>query len=229
VDPRRHGFEVFKLSPKLRFGTRPLHGLVAVAVILAGSLVGPLVGSLLVLAWAQISETPLQALGFTAPPRWSVTLVAGAALGIVFKLAMKALVMPLLGAPPINASYHYLAGNAAALPWMVATVLISASFGEEVLFRGYLFERLGRLLGRGRAALVATVVLSSALFALAHYQGQGLPGVEQAVVTGLVFGGIFAWRRRIWFVMVAHAAFDLAAVALIYWGWEARVAHLVFR
>jgi hypothetical protein len=29
--------------------------------------------------------------------------------------------------------------------------------------------------------------------------------------------------------MCAHAAFDLAAVAIIYWNLEATVAHLVFK
>jgi membrane protease YdiL (CAAX protease family) len=209
-------------------GFGPL-GLAAVAVILAGSLAGPSVGALLVLGWAWISDTPPQALGFRTPRRWIVTLAAGIASGVLFKLVMKALVMPLLGAPPINASYHFLAGNAAALPGMIAAVLFSAGFCEEVLFRGYLFERLGKLLGPGPAAALATVLVSASVFALAHYTGQGLPGVEQAAVTGLVFGGIFLWRRQIWLLVVAHAAFDLTAIALIYWSWEERVAHLVFR
>jgi hypothetical protein len=30
-------------------------------------------------------------------------------------------------------------------------------------------------------------------------------------------------------LMCAHAAFDLAALAIIYWDLESRVAHLVFR
>ncbi len=73
-----------------------------------------------------------------------------------------------------------------------------------------------------------TVVLML-LFALGHYSNLGLPGVEQEVITGLVFGTIFAITCRIWMVMCAHAAFDLAAVAIIYWNLEATVAHLVFK
>ena len=34
---------------------------------------------------------------------------------------------------------------------------------------------------------------------------------------------------RIWMVMCAHAAYDLAAVAMIYWNLEAAVARLVFK
>ena len=40
---------------------------------------------------------------------------------------------------------------------------------------------------------------------------------------------IFAWRQQIWFLMVAHAAFDFTALAIIYWGWERTLAHLLFR
>jgi hypothetical protein len=142
---------------------------------------------------------------------------------------MKAIVMPLLGAPAINPAYHYLAGNRAALPWMVFTMIVSAGFAEETIFRGYLFERLGKLFGTGAGAKVSIVLLTSAVFALGHFSNMGLPGVEQAMITGLVFGTIFAVTRQIWLVMCAHAAFDLAAIAIIYWNIEADVAHLVFR
>jgi len=209
-------------------GFGPL-GLVAITAVLSGSLAGPLAGALLVFVWARFSETPLQALGFTRPRSWTLTVVWGVAIGIGLKIGMKSVVIPLLGASPINVSYHFLMGNAEALPRMVATVIISAGFGEEVFFRGYIFERLSKMLGRSRPALAATVLLSAVLFAMAHYYDQRLPGVAQAAVTGLVFGGIFAWRKQIWLVMVAHAAYDLVAVAMIYWNWEVSVAHLWFR
>ena len=204
-------------------------GVLAILLIVAGSVAGFSVSALLVLAWARFSDTPLRNLGFRPPRRWSVTIAGGLALGIVLKMVSKAIVMPLLGAPAVNATYHYLAGNAGALPWIVAAVLINAGFGEEVFFRGYLFERLGALLGSGMAALAGAVLLSTALFAMAHYHDQGVPGVEQAVLTGLVFGGVYAWRRQIWFVMIAHAAYDLAAIVIIYANWEEAVARLVVR
>ncbi len=204
-------------------------GWLAIFAIIAGSVAGPLVSAVLVLAWARLSQTPTRALGLAAPRSWTATVAVGVSLGIAFKLSMKALVMPLLGAPPLNTPYHYLAGNPAALPGMLAAVLASAGFGEEVVFRGYVFERLGKLLGRGKVALTAMILVSATLFALAHYPDQRLPGVEQAAVTGLVFGGIYAWRKQLWVVILAHAAFDLTAVALIYRGWEGPVAHLLFR
>ena len=184
---------------------------------------------MLVFIWARYSNTPLQDLGFRPPPNWTVAIVAGLLLGISLKLVLKSVVMPLLGAPAINAPYHYLVGNTAALPWLITIVLISASFGEEVFFRGYLFERLGKIFGTDKVGLAGTVLLSSALFALGHYRDQGLPGVEQAAMTGVVFGGAYAWRKQIWIPMIMHAGYDLTAIAIIYWNWEESIATLIFR
>jgi len=208
-------------------GFGPL-GLLAILLIVLTSVFKPL-SAILVLVWAWRSHTPWREIGYARPKSWLGTLAAGIVFGCALKLLMKVIVMPLLGAPAINPAYHYLAGNRAALPGMVFTMIVVAGFAEETLFRGYLFERLGKLFGTGAGAKVSIVLLTSALFALGHYSNLGLPGVEQAMITGLVFGTIFAITGRIWMVMCAHAAFDLAAVAIIYWNLEATVAHLVFK
>jgi membrane protease YdiL (CAAX protease family) len=212
---------------KLR-GFGPLGLLVILAVVLADAVIKPL-GAILVLVWARRSGTPWRELGFVRPKSWVATAAAGIVFGIAFKLLMKAIVMPLLGADPINSAFHFIAGNPAALPGMLYLVIVGAGFGEETVFRGFFFERLGKLLGAGVGAKIATVAITTILFALAHYSGQGLPGVEQATITGLVFGTIFAFTGEIWPVMFAHAAFDVTAVLIIYLDLEAYVAHLVFK
>jgi membrane protease YdiL (CAAX protease family) len=207
-------------------GFGPL-GLLAVVVILVSGT--PLLGGPLVLLWAYLSRTPWSEIGLGRPVRWATTIVGGIVFGVAFKLVMKAVVMPLLGADPINHTYHYLAANRAAIPRTLFAVVFGAGFGEEMVFRGFGFERLRKLLGRSAAATVAIVLFTSALFAAAHYSDQGLPGVQQAAFTGLVFGTIYGITGRIWMVMVAHAAFDIAAVAIIYWNLESTVAHLLIR
>ncbi len=216
-----------RLARQLR-GFGPL-GLAAILLILAGNFLFLPLSALLVLAWAQAAQTPWADLGLVRPRRRNRSLVIGIVFGALFKLTMKALVMPLLGAPPVNARYHYIAGNAAALPGMILLLIIGAGFGEEVLYRGYMFERLGTLFGRSRSAKIAAVLITATLFAAGHYADQGVPGVEQAAVTGLVYGGIFAVTGELFMLMVAHATFDLVALALIYWNLEPRIAHLFFR
>jgi membrane protease YdiL (CAAX protease family) len=92
-----------------------------------------------------------------------------------------------------------------------------------------MFERLGKLFGTGGWVTPLIVVVSAAWFGLVHYPVQGLAGVQQATIVGLVYGTIFALTGQIWMLMVAHAAFDLTAVALIYWNLEGGVAHFFFK
>jgi uncharacterized protein len=215
-----------RLAERLR-GFGPL-GIVAMLVVLAGNgLFAPL-SAVLVLAWARLSRTPWREIGYVRPASWLGGAAVGVAFGGALKLLLKSVVMPLLGAPPVNQAYHYLEGNPGALPWMLFAIVVGAGFGEETVFRGYLFERLGKLLGPGGGAKVAIVVLTSAWFGAVHYP-RGLAGVQQATIVGLVFGTIYAVTGRLWMLMWAHVGFDLVALALIYWGREAEVAQLLFR
>jgi membrane protease YdiL (CAAX protease family) len=214
------------LGAKLR-GFGPL-GILAIVVILAGAFFPPL-GAILALVWVWLSRTPWREIGYVRPQSWTRTLIVGIVFGIAFKFLMKAVVMPLLGAPPINQAYHFLAGNTAALPGMLFVLIVNAGFGEETFFRGWMFERLGKLFGPGVCAKIFIVLITSVLFSAAHYPTQGFPGAEQAIVTGLAFGTIFAVTGRIVMLMIAHAAFDLTALAMIYWDFETTVAHSIFK
>ena len=215
------------VAARLR-GFGPL-GILAMLVILAGNFLFTPLSAVLVLVWARLSRTPWREIGYVRPKSWIGSLAVGISFGCAFKLLMKATVMPLLGAPPINEAFHYLAGNTAALPGILYAVIIGAGFGEETVFRGWMFERFGKLLGSGAWPKTLIVVTTSAWFGAIHYPVQGLAGAEQATIFGLVFGTIFAIRGRIFMLMVAHAAFDVTAVAIIYWDLESEVAHFIFR
>ena len=211
-----------------KIASGPVGWLATLGIFAIGALSTPL-GGLLVLAWARASHTPWRAIGYVRPASWTRTILVGIVFGAALKLAMKSVVMPLLGAPPVNQAYHYLAGNTAAIAGMLFAVTVGAGFGEETLWRGFMFERLGRLLGARPWARAAIVVFTSILFGLAHYPVQGVPGVQQAVVTGLIWGTIYAVTGRLPMLMIAHAAFDVMAVALIYWNLETSVAHWFYR
>jgi len=225
------------LASRLR-GFGPL-GLIAIlAILLTGNIAvgraggAPIflpIGTSLVLVWRWMSKTSWRELGYVRPKSWIASLTVGILFGAAFKFLMKVIVMPILGAPPINQAFHFLAGNRAALPVALWSMIFVAGWGEETVFRGYMFERLGKLLGSKIEAKIVIVLVSSLWFGWAHYSSQGLPGAEQATIVGLVYGTIFVITGRLFTLMCAHAAFDLAALAIIYWDLESRVAHLVFR
>jgi membrane protease YdiL (CAAX protease family) len=189
------------------------------------------VGASLVMVWRWMSRTAWRELGYVSPKSWIGSLTVGILFGVTFKFLMKAIVMPILGAPPINQAFHFLAGNHAALPVALwSMIIIVAGWGEETLFRRLHIRAFRRkLLGSKIEAKIVIVLVSSLWFGWDHYSSQGLAGVEQAIIAGLVYGTIFMITGRLFMVMCAHAAFDLAALAIIYWDLESRVAHLVFR
>jgi membrane protease YdiL (CAAX protease family) len=231
--PREQAPEPRRELPNDAFARRlrgfgPL-GIVAMLIILFGNgLFAPL-SAILALLWAHRSGTPWREIGYVRPRSWIASLAVGIVFGVALKFFMKAIVMPLLGADPINQAFHYLVGNTAAIPGMLFVIIVGAGFGEETVFRGYLFERLGKLVGHGVGAKTAIVVITAAWFGVVHYPLQGLAGVQQATVVGLIYGTIFAVTGELWMLMCAHAAFDLAALAIIYWDLETEVAHLVFK
>jgi membrane protease YdiL (CAAX protease family) len=205
----------------------PIGILAMLVVVLAGNVgPGPL-GGILALAWAWRSGTPWREIGYVRPESWARTIALAVGFGVAFKLLMKAIVMPLFGAEPTNAAFQYLVGNSAALPAALWSVAVVAPFGEETVMRGFLFERLGKLIGRGVWVKALIVVLGAALFGLAHYSLQGLADVQQGTIVGLVHGSIFAITGRIWFLIVAHAAFSVTAAMMIYWNLESTVAQLI--
>ncbi len=218
-------------APLRGFG--PL-GIIAILLILftGNVIVGPMItlpiAAVLVLIWRSLSRTPWSEIGYVRPRSWVLTVAIGVTFGVAFKFAMKAIVMPLLGAPAINQPYHFLAGNRAMLPAAIWAMFV-AGFAEETVFRGWMFERLGKLFGSSVAARASIVILTSVLFGLGHYMNQGIPGTEQATIVGLVLGTIFAFTGSIFMLMIAHAAFDLTALWMIYFNLEQRIAHVVFK
>jgi membrane protease YdiL (CAAX protease family) len=204
-------------------------GILAILIVLGGNMLFTPLSAILALIWAWISRTPWRNLGFVRPRSWPGTIALGIVFGVALKFAMKSIVMPLLGAPPVNGPFHFLSHNPAEIPAMLYVIVVGAGFGEETIFRGWAFERFGKLLGRVPWAKAVAVLLTSVWFAQQHYGLQGMAGVQNAFAVGLIFGTVFAVTGRIFLLMIAHVAFDLTAYAMIYWDWETAVARFFFK
>jgi len=203
-------------------------GVLAILVILVAGLLGGWAGAAVILLWAYRSGTPWRELGLARPKSWTWTVIPGILLGAALKLLNKSVLLPLFGASPTNQAYHFLVGNPAAVAQLVPYILVSAAVGEEILYRGYPFERLGKLLGGGASAKIVAIVVTAVLFGLAHLSGQGRDGAIQGAIVGVLFGAAYAASGNLWLLMFTHASFDLTAVAIIYFDVETRVAHLFF-
>ena len=160
--------------------------------------------------------------GLRSPTRWTrVALWAFAAYALVIA-ANFLIVIPLsrrLAWPPTDvAKLGDLAGNLPLLVTWLVVAWITAAFGEELLFRGFLQTRLTALLGSRTPATVAAILLQAVLFGLGHL-GFGIRGAVTAGVVAVVFGTIYAMNgRNLWPLILAHGVTDSVSLVALYFG-----------
>ena len=112
--------------------------------------------------------------------------------------------------------YAFLAGKPLLLFGVIVSSWITASFSEEVIYRGFLLRRLEELFGDGRRAAGLAVAGSALLFGLAHF-AWGPVGVAQTTAMGLVLAVGFLWfRRNLWVPILAHAGMDTLLFVTVY-------------
>ena len=131
--------------------------------------------------------------GFTRYRTWAKTLLLGVACGVgleLFDLFVKQpLLTRLLGKPPDLSNFAAVKGNLRFALVIIALLWVLAAFGEELVYRGYLMNRVADFGHGTRTAWVVSLFLISALFGFAHYQ-QGLTGIIEEGSDGLILGCI---------------------------------------
>ncbi len=98
----------------------------------------------------------------------------------------------------------------AGVALLILVVVVGAPLVEELVYRGLLQGTLGRRLPQWRGWLA--LVLVAALFALVHFSPVEYPGL---FLIGLVLGICALRTGRLGMGIVAHAAFNAAALALV--------------
>lgn len=161
-------------------------------------------------------------IGFEWPANGGRLVAVGVAIGIALELFAVFVTTPwissLFGTEPDYSDLSAVRGNLPLLLFFLTLSWILAAFGEELCFRGFLMERLARLLGGGRAAWIASLLLASTLFGWGHTE-QGISGWIQEGLSGLWLGLLFfASGRNLVLPIVAHGVSNTLAFILIYLG-----------
>lgn len=142
--------------------------------------------------------------------------------GIVLETFQLTITQPLVarafGAQPDLHVFASLEGNLPKSALYLVLVWVIAAGGEELVWRGYVFDRVVALLPRVRAPYSVALLIASGLFGLAHFH-QGPPGVVIESVGGLILGAVYlGCDRNLAIPIAVHGVVDTIDVVLGYLG-----------
>jgi len=87
--------------------------------------------------------------------------------------------------------------------------------GEEIFFRGFLFEKVEKFAG-GTVAIFITAFL----FGLAHMSYGKIFPVIMPMLMGIILGYIVLKTKNLYSSLFAHIIFNISVITIAYFGWE---------
>jgi membrane protease YdiL (CAAX protease family) len=189
-----------------------------------GALGFPAIFFLFPFSWISLwlRKTGWRDLGLRRPTNWLRTIGIALIVGMVYTAIEIGLIEPLLyqlgvGSEDLS-NFDGIRDNILVLGiWIIIGWTIGA-FAEEMVYRGYLLNRLADLIGHGRAGWAIGLIGSSAFFAFGHaYLGMAgilLTFLEACVWVGLYLGG----KRNLWLPIIGHGTTNTLAFILMYLG-----------
>ena len=148
-------------------------------------------------------------------PLWFLGLFAAF---YVLNMAAMALVQSgLLDAPDLS-KFEPVRGNVMLLLVGLAIIWVTAAFFEEIVFRGFLLDRLLRLTGTGRAAALFAIVAQAMIFGALHFY-QGITGILFTAAAGALFALFYILQgRNIWVQVAVHGLVDTIGLVHFFLG-----------
>jgi membrane protease YdiL (CAAX protease family) len=179
---------------------------------------------LLLLAWISlwVRRVRWRDVGFARYRNWRLTLALGVVAGAVMETFQLLVTQPLLvrftGKQPDLSNFRGLTGNVKWTLIGLAFTWTLAAFGEELVWRGYLMNRVAGLGNRTRLAWMVSLLVVNAVFGCAH-SNQGLTGIVEEGIAGVLLGLVYLGTgRNLAVPIVAHGIEDTIDMVLIFLG-----------
>jgi CAAX protease family protein len=179
---------------------------------------------LLVLAWISLRVRGIgwKAIGLSRDRGWGKTLALGAGCGLLLEAFELFISQPLLiritGEKPDLHDFAVLTGNLKYTLIVIGLAWTLAAFGEEMVYRGYVMNRVADLGRRTRGAWIVSLIAVNVAFGLAHTY-QGITGVIENCLDGAILGWMYlGTKRNLSVPIIAHGLADTVDVLLIFLG-----------
>jgi membrane protease YdiL (CAAX protease family) len=179
---------------------------------------------LLILGWASLyfRKVGWRGVGLKWYRSWTTTIEIGLGCGVLLELfelfVSQPILVRLIGKKADLSLFRDLTGNLRETALYILLVWIVAAFGEEMIYRGYLMNRVADVLDRTRKAWIVSLIVVHIVFGLAHSY-QGLTGVIDEGLMGVLLAVIYLRTgRNLAVPIVAHGVQDSIDLILIFSG-----------
>jgi membrane protease YdiL (CAAX protease family) len=179
---------------------------------------------LLLLGWISLRVRGLRwrDVGFSRYRSWPVTIAIGLGLGALTEafqlLVTQPILAKLIGRQPDLELFRMLTGNLKVTLLFIAFSWTLAAFGEEMVWRGYLMNRVADVGGRTRAAWLFSLVIVNMVFGVAHGY-QRLTGLIEEGIAGVLLGLMYLRTgRNLCVPIIAHGVANTIDMILIFFG-----------
>jgi membrane protease YdiL (CAAX protease family) len=178
---------------------------------------------------ASLARLRWKSLGLVRYRNWTATFAFGLGGGLAMEILQLFVTQPLLlrltGKPADLSDFQELIGNLKLLLIYLPLVWTLAAFGEEMVFRGYLMNRVADIFRNKRLAWTVSLITVSALFGSAHMY-QGMTGMIDEGLMGLLLGSLYlAFNRGLAVPIIAHGVQDTIDLLLIFFGIYPGLTH----
>lgn len=158
--------------------------------------------AVLVVYVLKVERRPLASIGLKKPT-WK-TWVYGVLGGFVMVAGMATIYLVVFPAFGVSSTESTMQAILATPLWFRLILIVRAAVFEEVLFRGFMIERLAEITG----SRVLAGIVSAVVFTLAHLGSWGWIHIPIAACGALVLTLLYLWRRDLISNMVAHFVTD---------------------
>ncbi len=179
---------------------------------------------LLLFGWLSLRARKLRwrDVGLKRFRNWKTTIPLGIAAGLLLEsfelFVSQPLLVKYLHKQPDLEVFRDLNGNLKMTLLFVVLAWTLAAFGEEMVYRGYLMNRVADLLNRTRTAWVVSLIVVHLGFGVAHAY-QGITGIIDEGLSGLLLGLIYLRTgRNLSVPIIAHGIGDTIDFMLIFLG-----------
>ena len=179
---------------------------------------------LFLLGWTSLRLRGLRwkDVGFARPRNWGTAIAVGLLSGLSIEAFELFISQPLLvrgfGKMPDLSNFTIVHGNLKVTLVYLVLIWVLAAFGEELVYRGYLINRVAGMLHGTGAAWPVSLLVVSVVFGCSHI-GQGVTGMVENIWDGLLLAALYlVCGRNLAAPIIAHGVTDTVDVLLMYAG-----------